>query len=136
MTAPLFYLVADGNAFAIEDDGYMFGAAVNDDGSVDWSGSYEFSPDEEDVEYVAHMCNLLKQAQQGRLITVTVTLTYSNTCAILCELSINLMFSEQLISLATDRALGHPTQTECDLFEECFWLYCWRRRRRWWWCWS
>jgi hypothetical protein len=42
----------------------MFGAAVNDDGSVDWSGSYEFSPDEEDVEYVAHMCNLLKQAQQ------------------------------------------------------------------------
>ena len=62
--APLFYLVADGNAFAIEDDGYMFGAAVNDDGSVDWSGSYEFSPDEEDVEYVAHMCNLLKQAQQ------------------------------------------------------------------------
>ena len=64
MTAPLFYLVADGNAFAIEDDGYMFGAAVNDDGSVDWSGSYEFNPEEEDVEYVAHMCNLLKQAQQ------------------------------------------------------------------------
>lgn len=52
-----------------------------------------------------------------------MTLTYSNTCAILCELSINLMFSEQLISLATDRALGHPTQTECDLFEELYEVY-------------
>ena len=28
MTAPSFYIVADGNAYAMEDDGYMFGAPV------------------------------------------------------------------------------------------------------------
>ena len=61
---PAFYLVADGNAYAIEDDGYMFGAPVLTDGTVEWESSYEFDPCEEDVEYVAHMCNLLQQAQQ------------------------------------------------------------------------
>lgn len=63
MTAPAFYLVADGNAYAIEDDGYMFGAPVNTNGTVDWESSYEFSSEEEDVEYIAHMCQLLSQAQ-------------------------------------------------------------------------
>tara|TARA_B100000900_G_C20204546_1_gene563259 strand:+ start:406 stop:633 length:228 start_codon:yes stop_codon:yes gene_type:complete len=60
---PAFYLVADGNAYAIEDDGYMFGAPVLTDGTVEWTSSYEFDPCEEDVEYVAHMCQLLQQAQ-------------------------------------------------------------------------
>ena len=63
MTAPAFYLVADGNAFAIEKDGYMFGAPVDDDGSVIWDCSYDFNPCDEDVEYVAHMCQLLQHAQ-------------------------------------------------------------------------
>jgi len=60
---PAFYLVADGNAYAIENDGFLFGAPVLNDGTVEWENSYEFSPDEEDVEYVAHMCQLLVQAQ-------------------------------------------------------------------------
>ena len=64
MTAPAFYLVADGNAFAIEEDGYMFGAPVDSNGVVVWQDSYEFVPNDEDVEYIAHMCNLLKQAQE------------------------------------------------------------------------
>jgi len=60
---PSFYIVADGNAYAIEEDGYMFGAPVFEDGTVDWSASYEFDPCEEDIEYVAHMCQLLVRAQ-------------------------------------------------------------------------
>ena len=32
---PLFYLVIDDNAFAIDGDDY-FGAPVNADGTVDW----------------------------------------------------------------------------------------------------
>jgi len=63
MLSPAFYLVADGNAFAIENDGYMFGAPVNDDGGVDWQNSYEFSANEEDLEYIAHMCQLLQNAK-------------------------------------------------------------------------
>ena len=64
MSAPQFYLVADGNAFALDDDGTPFGAPVNIDGTVDWDCSYDFDPNEEDVEYVAHMCYYLKQAEQ------------------------------------------------------------------------
>ena len=64
MTAPNFYIVADGNAYAIDDEGYMYGAPVFQNNAVDWDSSYEFDPDDADVEYVAHMCNLLKQAQQ------------------------------------------------------------------------
>jgi hypothetical protein len=60
---PSFYLVADGNAFAIEEDGYMFGAPVSEDGSVNWDSSYEFDPDDQDVDYIAHMCQLLQHAQ-------------------------------------------------------------------------
>jgi hypothetical protein len=64
MTAPAFYLVADGFAYAIEEDGYMFGAPVDDDdGSVIWDCAYDFNPCDEDVEYVAHMCQLLQHAQ-------------------------------------------------------------------------
>ena len=55
----MFYLVADGNAFALDDDGTVFGAPVNMDGTVDWDGSYDFDPNEEDVEYVAHMLSLI-----------------------------------------------------------------------------
>jgi len=63
MTAPSFYIVADGNAYAMDDDGYMFGAPVFEDNTVDWECSYEFTPDEEDVEYVAHMCKMLQDVK-------------------------------------------------------------------------
>ena len=42
------YIVADGNAYAIDETGYMFGAPVFKDNSVDWEHSYEFEPCEED----------------------------------------------------------------------------------------
>ena len=63
MSSPQFYLVADGNAYAIDGDD-LYGAPVNADGTVDWDAAYDFDPCEEDVEYVAHMCYYLKQAQQ------------------------------------------------------------------------
>ena len=63
MSAPQFYLVAEGNAFAIDGDD-LYGAPVNDDGTVDWDCAYDFDPCDEDVEYVAHMCYYLKQAAQ------------------------------------------------------------------------
>lgn len=64
MTVPDFYLVADGQAFAIEGD-YMYGAPVTADGVIQWDDSYDFEPEGDDeVEYVAHMCYYLKKAQQ------------------------------------------------------------------------
>ena len=63
MSATPFYLVADGNAYAIDGDD-LYGAPVNEDGTVDWDCAYDFDPCDEDVEYVAHMCYYLKQAQQ------------------------------------------------------------------------
>lgn len=60
MTVPNFYIVADGNAYAMDDDGYIFGAPVFDDNTIDWESSYELTPCEEDVEYVAHVCKLLQ----------------------------------------------------------------------------
>ena len=60
MSAPRYYIVADADAFALEDDGItVFGAPVNVDGTVDWDNAYDFDPCEEDVEYVAHMSKLL-----------------------------------------------------------------------------
>ena len=41
----------------------MFGAPVFNDNTVDWEHSYEFEPDEEDVEYVAYMCKMLQDIQ-------------------------------------------------------------------------
>ena len=70
MNVPSFYIVADGNAYAMEDDGYMFGAPVFEDNTVDWDSAYEFEPDESDVEYVAHMCNKL---QEIKSLTVEFT---------------------------------------------------------------
>lgn len=63
MTIPDFYLVADGHAFAIEGDD-MYGAPVHSNGTIDWNDAYDFEPNDEDVEYIAHMCYYLKQAQQ------------------------------------------------------------------------
>ena len=57
------YIVADGNAYAIDESGYMFGAPVFKDNSVDWEHSYEFEPCEEDAEYVAYMCRMLQDIQ-------------------------------------------------------------------------
>jgi len=63
MSAPQFYLVADDHAFALDGDDF-YGAPVNADGTVDWDAAYDFDPNEEDVDYVAHMCYYLKQASQ------------------------------------------------------------------------
>ena len=57
------YIVADGNAYAIDEEGYMFGAPVFKDNTVDWEHSYELEPCEEDVEHVAYMCKLLQDIQ-------------------------------------------------------------------------
>lgn len=56
MTAPCFYIVADCDAFALDENGVPFGAPVDEDGNVDWNASYDFDPCEGDVEYIAHMC--------------------------------------------------------------------------------
>lgn len=61
--APTYYIVADGNAYAMDEEGYMFGAPVFKDNTVDWEHSYEFDPDDEDVEFVAHMCRQLQDIQ-------------------------------------------------------------------------
>ena len=58
MSAPNFYIVADGNAYALDDDNVAFGAPVKLDGTVDWDCAYDFDPCDEDIEYVAHMCQL------------------------------------------------------------------------------
>jgi len=60
METPCYYLVANEQAFALDDDGVtMFGAPVNPDGTVDWEYAYDLNPCEEDLEYVAHMNKLL-----------------------------------------------------------------------------
>ena len=63
MSSPQFYLVSGDHAFALDGDDF-YGAPVNADGTVDWDCAYDFEPNEEDVEYVAHMCYYLKQAAQ------------------------------------------------------------------------
>jgi len=65
MESPTFYLVADGNAYALDEDGTAFGAAVFQDGTIDWENSYAFSDhlEEDELDYVAHMCQLLVRAQ-------------------------------------------------------------------------
>ena len=60
MTAPNFYIVADGNAYALDDDGVPFGAPVLEDNTIDWDQAYDFDPCDEDIEYVAHMCKMLQ----------------------------------------------------------------------------
>ena len=64
MSAPQFYLVADDTAFALDCDNVPFGAPVDSNGNPDWDAAFDFDPNEEDVEYVAHMCYYLKQAEQ------------------------------------------------------------------------
>jgi len=64
MTAPQFFLVASPHVYAIGADGYFFGAYIDNDGIPDWSTSYDFNPQDEDVDHIVHMCHLLKQAQQ------------------------------------------------------------------------
>ena len=60
MTAPRFYIVANEDAFILDDDGVtVYGAPVNTDGTVDFECAYDFDPCEEDLEYVAHMSNYL-----------------------------------------------------------------------------
>ena len=64
MSVPQFYLVVDDTAFALDDEGTPYGAPVAYDGSVEWDSAFDFDPNEEDVEYVAHMFYYLKQAEQ------------------------------------------------------------------------
>ena len=60
MTAPRFYLVSNEDAFILDEDGVtVYGAPVNEDGTVDFDASYDFDPCEEDLEYVAHMSKLV-----------------------------------------------------------------------------
>jgi hypothetical protein len=60
MTAPNFYLVAGNDAFALDDDtGIVYGCYVDNNGMIDWDCAYDFDPNEEDVEYVAHMSKLV-----------------------------------------------------------------------------
>ena len=61
MSAPEFYIVADGNAYALDEQGTPFGAAVFNDGTVDWDNAYDFDPSEEELDYVAHVCYHLQQ---------------------------------------------------------------------------
>ena len=63
MNAPRFYLVANEDAFILDDDGVtVYGAPVNTDGTVDFECAYDFDPCEEDLEYVAYMSNYLIQS--------------------------------------------------------------------------
>lgn len=65
MNIPQFYLVANEQAFALDEKGVAFGAYVNEDGTVDWEeSSYNLDPCEEDLEYVAHMVQYLNKAAQ------------------------------------------------------------------------
>ena len=60
MNAPRFFIVANEDAFILDDDGVtVYGAPVNTDGTVDFECAYDFDPCEEDLEYVAHMSNYL-----------------------------------------------------------------------------
>ena len=56
MNAPRFFIVANEDAFILDDDGVtVYGAPVNADGTVDFDAAFDFDPCEEDLEYVAHM---------------------------------------------------------------------------------
>ena len=60
MSAPRFFIVANEDAFILDDDGItVYGSPVNDDGTVDFDAAYDFDPCEEDLEYVAHMSKCL-----------------------------------------------------------------------------
>jgi len=60
MTAPRFYLVANEDAFILDNDGVtVYGAPVNSDGTVDFECAYDFDPCEDELEYVAHMSKCL-----------------------------------------------------------------------------
>ena len=61
MSAPEFYIVADGNAYALDEEGTPFGVPVFNDGTVDWDCSFDFDPADEDLDYVAHVCYHLQQ---------------------------------------------------------------------------
>ena len=63
---PTYYIVADGNAYALDEDNVPFGAPVFADGRIDWDNSYDFSDEleEEEQEYIAHVCNHLIMVAQ------------------------------------------------------------------------
>ena len=70
MFVPTFYIVAEGNAYALDIDGIPFGAPVFNDGKIDWDNAYDFDPcDVEDIEYVAHIIQHLLKVRNCLLYT-------------------------------------------------------------------
>lgn len=69
MTPPDFYIVADGNAYGLDNQGNAFGAAINAyDGSVEWDNEYDldvnYGLDETDASYVQEMIDLLHKISE------------------------------------------------------------------------
>lgn len=64
MYVPLFYLVAGGNAYALDEDNMPFGAPVRMDATIDWDAAYDFDPDQEDIEFVAHMIKYVQDSKK------------------------------------------------------------------------
>ena len=70
MDHELMYVVINGEAIMLENGSPVSYLVDEDDGTIDWTagdtvdwdGSYDFDPNEEDVEYVAHMCQYLTLA--------------------------------------------------------------------------
>lgn len=63
MYVPLFYLVAGGFAYALDEDDMPFGAPVTN-GTIDWDASFDFDPDQEDIEFVAHMIKYVQDSKK------------------------------------------------------------------------
>lgn len=65
----MYYVVADGHAYAMDHSlDTPYGAPVCTDGTIDWDAAYDFDfsngmegMNEEEVEYVAHICYHLQQ---------------------------------------------------------------------------
>jgi len=63
----MYYVVAGDIAYVMDSaNSTAYGAAVNNDGSIDWDCTFDFDPrmDEEDLEYTAHILHNLKQIAQ------------------------------------------------------------------------
>lgn len=91
MFVPTFYIVAEGNAYALDIDGIPFGAPVFNDGKIDWDNAYDFDPcDVEDIEYVAHIIqHLLKVRNLTQEHLKQVTTTWASSLMIWLRISFN-----------------------------------------------
>ena len=92
MFVPTFYIVAEGNAYALDIDGIPFGAPVFNDGKIDWDNSYDFDPcDVEDIEYVAHIIQHLLQVRDltKEHLNSEVTIKWASLLMIWLRISFN-----------------------------------------------